>query len=135
MKRLSLLLAALFLSGCSTVELPGTARYFSNQPNGAPFFRVTTGVGGSALSVIKPDGKWTKGHPMKPIGISEPPLSTVPGLAELVKSAYSVDDYAFLHFRSDATVGGRPVPSLYFLYPGGFAYPVSSSFTRQSPAP
>lgn len=130
MKRLSLLFITLALAACSTVELPGTAKYFSNLPNGDPFFKIATGVGGSSLSVLKPNGKWTKPHAMKPIGPDDAPLSTTPGLAELVKAAYSVDDYAFLQFKHGATVGGRPVPSDYFLYPGGFAYPVSGASKR-----
>jgi hypothetical protein len=114
--------------------MPGSAKYYSNQPGGAPFFKVVSGLGGQGLSVVKPDGKWTPAHTMKPLGPNDPPLSTTPGLAALVKSAHRVDDYAFLEFKPDATVHGQPVPSRYFLYPGGFAYPVSPA-ARQTVSP
>lgn len=118
-------LLLLALAGCSSSGLPGSARYFSNQPDGPAFFRVTSGLGNPALAVRTPDGKWTKAHEMEPIGPNDPPLSTTPGLAALVKSGHRVDDYAFLEFKPGATANGHPVPSRYFLFPGGFAYPVS----------
>ena len=112
------------------MEMPGTAKYYSNQPGGTPFFKVVPGLGGPGLSVMKPDGKWTPAHTMKPLSPTEPPLSTTPGLAELVQTAHRVDDYAFLEFKAGATAQGRPVPSRYFLFPGGFAYPVSGPARR-----
>ncbi len=120
------LLAAftLVLVNCSSIEVPGSARYFSNQPGGAPFFKVASGVGGPSMAVQKDDGKWGRPHAMKPVGLQEPPLSTTPGLAALVKSAYRVDRFVFLEFRPDAKDHGRPLPSKYFLLPGGFAYVV-----------
>ncbi len=121
-----LALAALALAACSSIEMPGSARYFSNQPGGLPFFKVTSGLGAPALSVQKPDGKWTPPHAMKPLGSNEPPLSTTPGLAALVESAHKIDEYVFLEFKPDAKVHGQPVPSKFFLLPGGFAYIVPS---------
>ncbi len=59
---------------------------------------------------------------MKALGPSDPPLSTTPGLAAIVESAHRVDDYVFLEFKPDAKVHGQPVPSKFFLLPGGFAY-------------
>lgn len=104
--------------------MPGSARYFSNQPNGEPFFRVSSGLGAPAIAVRRPDGKWTKARGMKRLGPDDPLIAGTPGLAELVESAYRVDDYAFIEFRADAKDRGHPLPSRYFLYPGGFAYPV-----------
>lgn len=111
--------------GCSSVELPGSARYFSNQPGGEALFKVAFSPGGPTLSARTPDGKWTPPRALKPLRTNEPPLSTTPGLAAMVKSAHSVDDYVFMEFQPDAKVGGRSVPSRYFLLPGGFAYTVS----------
>ena len=123
MKRLAALaLSALVLTACSSIEMPGTARYFSNQPGGLPFFKVSSGLGGPALAVSKPDGSWTKPNVMKPLGPQEPPLSTTPGLAAIAESAHKVDEYVFLEFKPDAKVHGQPLPSRYFLVPGGFAY-------------
>lgn len=118
----SLALAAFALAGCSSIEMPGSARYFSNQPGGLPLFKVSSGVGGPALAVQKPDGKWTHPHEMKSLGPGEPPLSTTPGLAAIVESAHRVDDYVFLEFKPNAKVHDQPVPSKFFLLPGGFAY-------------
>jgi hypothetical protein len=117
-----LVLAALVLTGCSSLEMPGTARYFSNQPGGLPFFKVASGIGGPTLAVQKPGNKWTKPRTMKPIGPNDPPLSTTPGLAAIVESAHRVDDYAFIEFKPSAKLHGQPLPSPYFLLPGGFAY-------------
>jgi hypothetical protein len=114
----------LALAGCSSLEMPGSAKYFSNQPGGMPFFKVASGLGGPTLAVQKGDGTWTKPRPMKPIGQNEPPLSTTPGLSKLVENAHRVDDYVFLEFTPTAKLHGQPVPSHYFLLPGGFAYPV-----------
>ena len=127
MKRLlaPLALTAFVFAGCSSLEMPGTARYFSNQPGGLPVFKVASGIGGPTLSAQKPDGKWTPPHVMKALGPNEPPLSTTPGLAQLVESAHRVDDYVFLEFKPDAKVHGQPVPSKFFLLPGGFAYQVT----------
>jgi hypothetical protein len=61
---------------------------------------------------------------MKPVGPQDPPLSTTPGLAALVDSAHRVDDYVFIEFKPTAKDHGQPLPSKYFLLPGGFAYPV-----------
>jgi hypothetical protein len=116
--------AALTVTGCSSLEMPGSARYFSNQPGGMPFFKVASGLGGPTLSVQKDDGTWTRPRPMKPVGRNEPPLSTTPGLSQLVENAHRVDDYVFLEFTATAKLHGQPVPSHYFLLPGGFAYPV-----------
>ncbi len=96
-------------------------------PAGLPFFKVVSGLGGPALAVKKPDGKWTPPHVMKPLGPNDPPLSTTPGLTNLVESAHRVDDYVFLEFKPDAKVHGDPVPSKFFLLPGGFAYQVEPS--------
>jgi hypothetical protein len=128
MKRLFgfLPLIVLALTGCSAIEMPGSARYFSNQPGGLPFFKVASGVGGPTLAVRKIDGKWTKPHLMKTLGPSDPPMSTTPGLAAIVDSAHKVDDYVFIEFRKDAKVHGQPVPSKFFLLPGGFAYLVTA---------
>jgi hypothetical protein len=124
-KRFSALLltiAAFATAGCSSLEMPGSARYFSNQPGGLPFFKVSSGLGGPALAVQKSDGTWSKPHAMKPIGPGEPPLSTTPGLPELVESAHKVDNFVLLEFKANAKLHGQPVPSHYFLLPGGFAY-------------
>ena len=126
-------IALLILSGCSALEVPGSGRSFSNQPNGDPFFRIGSGLGAPTMAVRKPDGKWTKPRAMKSIGPQDPPFNTTPGLAEMVKSAYRVDDYAFLEFKADARDHGQPLPSRYFLYPGGFAYPVPSSTKPKQP--
>ncbi len=122
--RLFVILGALALPGCSSLEMPGSARYFSNQPGGLPFFKVASGLGGPTLAVQKPDGKWTAPHAMKSLGANQPPLSTTPGLADITESAHRVDDYIFLEFKADAKLHDQPVPSRYFLLPGGFAYPV-----------
>ncbi len=124
MKRLSALLALLALacSGCSSLEMPGTARTFSNQPGGPPFFRVASGLGGPVMAVRKPDGGWTPARRLKPLGPNDPPLSTTPGLIAMVENAHRLDDYVFLEFKPDAKVNGQPLPSRYFLQPGGFAY-------------
>lgn len=114
----------LVTTACSSLEMPGSARYFSNQPGGLPFFRIASGVGGPTLAAQKPDGKWTKPRLMKTLGPGEPPLSTTPGLAEIVESAHKVDNFVFLEFKPDARLHGQPAPSRYFLLPGGFAYPV-----------
>ena len=112
------------MAGCSSLEMPGTARYFANQPGGTAFLRVAAGAGAPTIAVRQPDGKWTRPRAMKPVRTDEPPLSTTPGLAPLVASAHRVDTYVFLEFKRDATFRGQPVPSRYFLLPGGFAYPV-----------
>ncbi len=121
---LPLALLVLTLAGCQSMEMPGSARYFSNQPDGQPFFKVTSGMGSMSMAVLEPGGTWTPPRAMKAIGTNDPPLSTVPGLAAMVQSAYRVDDYVFLELRADAQAQGKPVPSRYFLLPGGFAYPV-----------
>jgi hypothetical protein len=126
MKRFLVPLAffALACGGCSSVEMPGSARYFSNQPGGMPFFKVAAGMGTPTLSVQQPDGKWSRPRMMKPLGANNPPLSTTPGLSAIVESAHRIDDYVFLEFKPDAKVHGQPVPSKFFLLPGGFAYVV-----------
>jgi hypothetical protein len=116
--------AALVLTGCSTLEMPGSTTYFANQPGGQPFFKVSSGLGAPSLAVRDYGGKWTKSQKMEPLKPTDPPLSTTPGLAVMVESGYSIDSYAFLKFKPGSTASGKPVPSLYFLYPGGFAYPV-----------
>jgi hypothetical protein len=127
MKSFSVFLAfaAFALVGCSSIEMPGSARYFSNQPGGLPIFKIGAGLGGPTLSAQKDGGKWTHPRMMKPVGPGEPPLSTTPGLTAIVKSAHRVDDYVFIEFKSDAKVHDQPVPSKFFLLPGGFAYLVS----------
>ena len=122
--RLLALLGALSLAACSSLEMPGTARYYSNQPGGPAFFKIGSGLGGPTLSARKDDSKWTKPRPMKALGPGDPPLSTTPGLAEIVESAHQVDTFIFLEFKPDAKLHGQPVASRYFLLPGGFAYPV-----------
>jgi hypothetical protein len=116
-------LVILALAGCSALETPGSAQYFSNQPGGLPFLKVGSSMGGPTLAVLKPDGAWSKPRVMKPVRTDEPPLSTTPGLAALVENAHRIDDYVFLEFKRDAQLHGRPLPSRYFLLPGGFAYP------------
>lgn len=118
-------ITGLAVAGCSSVGVPGSARYFSNQPKGEPYFRVSAGLGAPTIAVRKPDGKWTKARTMKKLGANDPLIASTPGLAELVENAYQVDDYAFMEFRADAKDHGQPLPSRYFLYPGGFAYLVS----------
>lgn len=73
---------------------------------------------------MEPTGTFTEARPMTRLGRDEPPLSTTPGLAEIVETAYRVDDYIFLEFTADAKYQGKPAPSRFFLLPGGFAYEV-----------
>jgi len=113
----------LALAGCSALEMPGSARYFSNQPGGLPFLKIGASPGGPTLAVMNPDGSWSKPRVMKPVRADQPPISTTPGLAALVENAHRIDDYVFLEFKPDAQLHGRPLPSRYFLLPGGFAYP------------
>jgi hypothetical protein len=129
MKRLSAFLAlmALALAGCSSIEMPGSARYFANQPGGQPLFRVASGPTGPTLSAVGPDGKWTKARVMKTVRSDEAPFNTTPGLAAMVESAHRIDNFVFLEFKPTAKVGGKPVPSRYFLLPGGFAYVVPAA--------
>jgi len=118
-------LTALALVGCSSVTLPGgTTRYFSNAPGGAPFFRVSSGVGGDSLEVQTAPGQWSHPHKMEPVKASEPPLSTTPGLAPIVKTALRVDNFIFIEFKPTAKLDNKPLPTPYFLLPGGFAYRV-----------
>lgn len=111
------------LAGCSALETPGAARYFSNHPGGLPFLKIGSGMRGPTLAVLEPDGTWSKPRVMKPVRADQPPISTTPGLAALVENAHRIDDYVFLEFKPDAKLHDRPLPSRYFLLPGGFAYP------------
>ena len=104
--------------------MPGSARYFANQPGGLPFFRIASGFGGPTLSVWSPEGKWTRPRAMKTAGPNDPPFNATPGLFAMVESAHSIDDYVFIEFNPNAKSQGQPLPSRYFLYPGGFAYPI-----------
>ena len=113
---------SVFLAACSSLEMPASARYFSNQPGGLPIFKVSSGLGGPALDVAKPDGGRTNSRQMNAVRAQEPPLSATPGLAEIAESAHRVDEYVFIEFKAGARVHGQPLPSQFFLLPGGFAY-------------
>jgi hypothetical protein len=120
---LSLAVVLLALAGCSTLETPGSAKYFANRPGGLPFLKIASSMRGPTLAVLGPDGTWSKPRVMKSVRADQPPLSTTPGLAPLVENAHRIDEYVFLEFKPGAQVHGRPLPSRYFLLPGGFAYP------------
>jgi hypothetical protein len=124
MRRLLLLaFAPLLLAGCASLDLPGSTTYFANKPNGTPFLRLTSGVGAPQLAVY--DGvQWTPSRKMETLKLDQPPITLTPGLAPILKSAYRIDSYMFFVFKPDAKVGGKALPSRYFLEPGGFAYVV-----------
>jgi len=121
---LSLLaLATLALAGCSSVDLPGSALYLSNKPGGQPFLRFEPGLGAPTLAIY--DGtQWTPARKMEVLRLDEPPVTFTPGLAPLLKSAYRIDSYLLFVFKPGSKVHGQPLPSQYFLNPGGFAYVV-----------
>jgi hypothetical protein len=124
MKRLSLLaLVLLVLTGCSSMQMPGSALYLANRPDGDPFLRVTSGLGGPMLAVNE-GATWTPPKKMEPMKLTEPPITLTPGLADILKAAYRIDSYQFLEFKPDAVVAGKTLPSRYYLMPGGFAYVV-----------
>jgi len=79
-------------------------------------------MGGDSLTVQTAPGQWSKPHKMEPLKPSDPPLSTTPGLAPIVKSALRVDNFIFIEFKPTAKLDGKPLPTPYFLLPGGFAY-------------
>ncbi|MGH8046826.1 MAG: hypothetical protein ACREKL_06235 [Chthoniobacterales bacterium] len=126
MRRLLSLLAIapLLLAGCSSLELPGSATYFANSPNGEPFFKVTSGMGTPKMAVSGGGGVWTPAEKMEPLKLTEPPVTLTPGLSDILQSAYRIDSYLFFTFKPGARVSGKFLPSRYFLQPGGFAYPV-----------
>jgi hypothetical protein len=125
MRRLLSLLAIapLLLAGCSSLDLPGSTTYFSNKPDGPPFLKLSSGISAPMLAIY--DGtQWTPERKMEVLKLTEPPITFTPGLAGILKSAYRIDSYIFMIFKPDAKVHGQPLPSRYFLQPGGFAYVV-----------
>jgi hypothetical protein len=131
MRRILSLLALLplLLAGCSSMDFPGSAMYFSNKPGGPPFLKFTPGVGAPMLAIY--DGtQWTPERKMDVLKLNEPPITFTPELAPLLKAAYRIDSYLLLVFKPGAKVRGETLPSQYFLQPGGFAYVVPAPKAR-----
>ena len=119
----AVLLAVVLLAGCKSLDMPGSAMYLANRPNGTPFLKVSSGMGAPTLSLF--DGsQWTPPRKMEDVPLTEPAITVTPGLANLLTRAYRIDSYLLLEFKPDAKVRGQALPSRYFLQPGGFAYVV-----------
>lgn len=130
-RTLPILAALIVLAGCAAV--PGTSGgipgYYSNQPNGAPRFRIVQGVGGYKMSVFSGEG-WIEGRPMKRLSEADNELKAIPWFAELVEAAWSIDGFLFLKFKPGAELGGEKLPTSYALAPGGYAYRVAAPTTK-----
>lgn len=122
---LPVLAAMIALAGCAAVPGAGggITGYYSNQPNGAPRFRITQGVSSYQMSVAGGEG-WTAARPMKRLSTNDQELKSVPWFASIVDAAWSIDGFTFLKFKSGAELSGEKLPTPYALAPGGFAYKV-----------